>query len=65
MTEKEKKQVEQVFLDKLISQAYNNNVADWLKTFKEIELQQDKEDEIIWETSAEVPESAIISDTED
>lgn len=64
MTEKEKKQVEQAFLDKLISQAYNNNVADWLKTFKEIELQQDKEDELVWDTSAEVPESAVISDME-
>ena len=65
MTEKEKKQVEQAFLDKLISQAYNNNVADWLKTFKEVELQQDKEDELVWDTSAEVPESAVISDMED
>ena len=65
MTEKEKKQVEQAFLDKLISQAYNNNVADWLKTFKEVELQQDKEDEVVWDTSAEVPESAVISDMED
>lgn len=65
MTEKEKKQVEQAFLDKLISQAYNNNVADWLKTFKEVGLQQDKEDELVWDTSAEVPESAVISDMED
>lgn len=65
MTEKEKKQVEQAFLNKLISKAYNNNVADWLKTFKEVELLQDKEDEVIWETSAEVPESAVINDMED
>lgn len=65
MTEQEKKQVEQAFLDKLISQAYNNNVADWLKSFKEIELPQDKEDSIAWDTSAEVLESAIINDIGD
>ena len=65
MNEKEKKQVEQAYLEKLISQADNKNVEDWLKTFKEVELQQDKEDEIVWDTSAEVPESAVISDIED
>lgn len=65
MTETEKKQVEQEFLNKLISKAYNNNVADWLKTFKEIELQQDIEDSIPWDTSAEILESAIVNDTEE
>ena len=41
-------------------------MADWLtKEFKNIELLQDKEDEVEWNTSAEILDSAVINDMED
>lgn len=73
MTDIEKKQVEQEFLDKIIEQAKyitasigNNCVADWLTlNFKTPITQQDIEDSIPWDTSAEIPESSVINDMED
>lgn len=63
MTESEKKQVEQEFLQKIINQAYDNVLAKWLLRFKEEPvIPQDKEDEVEWDTSTDVLESALITD---
>jgi Icc-related predicted phosphoesterase len=67
MTEKEKKQVEQEFLDSLINEAHNTHpdIEEWLSAYKVINLPQDKEDEVEWNTSAEILDSAVINDMED
>lgn len=67
MTEKEKKQVEQEFLDSLINEAHNTHpdIEEWLLAYKVINLPQDKEDEVEWNTSAEILDSAVINDMED
>lgn len=68
MTERERKTVEQNFLNTIISEATNTQpfIAEWLKAYKEnTELQQDIEDSIEWDTSAHIPESSLINDMED
>lgn len=67
MTEKEKKQVEQEFLDSLINEAHNTHpdIEEWLSAYKVINLPQDEEDEVEWDTSAEILDSAVINDMED
>lgn len=75
VTETEKKQVEQAFLAKIIASAevlegqginVRNDIVKFLEGFKMApKLPQDKEDEVIWDTSADVPESALINDMEE
>lgn len=67
MTDIEKKQVEQEFLSKIIEQAKiaQPDIASWLEAYKTPVIQQDIEDSIPWDTSAEVPESSVINDMED
>lgn len=51
----------------MINEAHNTHpdIEEWLSAYKVINLPQDKEDEVEWNTSAEILDSAVINDMED